>query len=192
MNLFFVKKILLHKITLQCVQHCTSKKTWLNNKNVLRVNKIDKESSKSSFHLFSLSKTNFHWKKWLGKELPVLVHFSLQSCPGILGPIMQYVLSGLRQFTDVQPDFSLFIDASSANSTLWGCSAVASMFFDSVLTSYSFKKIWLFTQHGKGGIFMKVKQREHYCEDKCGIHERAGHLPGGLTERRRRLAEMWK
>lgn len=25
---------------------------------------------------------------------------------------MQYVLSGLRQFTDVQPDFLLFIDAS--------------------------------------------------------------------------------
>lgn len=98
----------------------------------------------------------------------MLVHFSLQSCPGILGSIMQYVLSGLRQFTDVQPDFLLFIDASSANSTLWGCSAVAGMFFDLVLTSYYFKKFWLFTWYDKGGIFMKVKQREHYCEEKCG------------------------
>lgn len=53
---------------------------------------------------------------------------------------MQYVLSVLRQFTDVQPDFMLFIDASSANSTLWGCNAVASMFFDVVLTSHGFKK----------------------------------------------------
>lgn len=53
---------------------------------------------------------------------------------------MQYLLSGLRHFTDVQPDFSLFIDASSENSTLWGSSAVAGVFFDLVLTSYSFRK----------------------------------------------------
>jgi len=62
----------------------------------------------------------------------------------------------------VQPDFLLFIDASSANSTLWGCNAVEDVFFYLVLTSHSFKKILLFTWHSKGGIFMKVKQREHH------------------------------
>lgn len=91
------------------------------------------------------------------------------------------MLSVLVQFTDVQPDFLLFIDASSANSTLRGCNAVAvaGMFFDLVLTSQSFKKILIFTWHGKGGMSVKVMQREHYEEEKCGIHEGAGHLLGG-------------
>lgn len=105
--------------------------------------------------------------------------FLLAALPRILGPLTQFVLSVLVQFTDVQPDFLLFIDASSANGTLRGCNAVAGVFFDLVLTSHSFEKIRLFTWHGKGGISMKVMQREHYEEEECGIDEGAGHRLAG-------------
>lgn len=56
--------------------------------------------------------------------------FLLAILPRILGSLMQYVLSVLQKITHVQPDFLIFIDASSASSTLWGCKAVAGMFFD--------------------------------------------------------------
>lgn len=85
---------------------------------------------------------------------------------------MQYVLSVLQQFTDVQPDFLLFIDASSATSTLRGCNAAAGMFSDFRLPSLSFQKILLFTWHGKSSIF--TKQSEHYEDKKCGTHQEAG------------------